>query len=227
MDDVARIIREWMAEVMEKTGWSAAKWAREAKVAPSTVQKAVKDDYQFVTSYRTLSKLAKAANVEPPDVPNDAPVTQDAAFLPVRYEVGAGLWQEVTDAQTFYGSGPVAPDPAYAGFPQWLERVTGDSMNLIYGEGALAHVVDALALGYAPTHGDHVVMVRRRFGGQAMERTIKEVVRTPSGGLEFWPRSTNARWNKPVVLTEGVIDGDDFEVEIAGLVIGAYLARRR
>lgn len=221
-------IRAWLTDTMSSTGLTAKEWARESGVAASTIHRALKEDYQFVTSNRTLSKLASAAGVSPPDSSSSVAQLVGAEFLPIRYDVGAGLWQEVTDAQVFLGVGTVAPDPAYAGFPQWLERVQGDSMDREYRDGELVHVVDATALGYAPQHGDHVILVRRRVDGAEMERTIKEVVRQPGGVLEFWPRSSNPRWSAPILLVHGQqADDQTVEVEIAALVIGSYRPRRR
>lgn len=220
----AQTIREWLRATLDsRPGLTVASWAKAAKVAPSTIHRALKPDYQFVTSSSTLSKLATAADVPAPDATAE-PQLVGAEFLPIRYDVGAGLWQEVTDSQVFLGAGTVAPDPAYSGFPQWLERVQGDSMDREYRPGDLVHVVDAIALGYASQHGDHVILVRRRQDGGEIERTIKEVVRTPRG-VEFWPRSDNPRWNRPVVLS-GDLSDDSTEVEVAALVIGSYRPRR-
>lgn len=219
----AQTIREWLQQTLASTpDLTVASWAKAARVAPSTIHRAMKSDYQFVTSSKTLAKLATAAGVAAPDATAD-PQMVGAEFLPVRYDVGAGLWQELTDDQVFKGVGPVSPDPAYSGFPQWLERVQGDSMDREYRHNDLVHVVDAISLGYAPQHGDHVILVRRRQDGGEVERTVKEVVRAGSR-LEFWPRSTNPRWNSPVVLDDG--PEETTEVEVAALVIGSYRPRR-
>jgi transcriptional regulator with XRE-family HTH domain len=145
-------------------------------------------------------------------------------FLPVRYRVQAGTWVEVdSQAQTWDEppSHPVAPDPRYLGFQQWLERVVGDSIDKQIPEGQLAHVVDAIDLGYAPRTGDFVVVERRRNGGSLRERTIKQVV-VERGVVELWPRSTNPKWREPLRLTDGAEADDGIEVEIVGLVIGSY-----
>lgn len=219
-------IRQWLLDTLAQTNLTVKDWATRAGVAPSTIHRAMKPGYEFVTSSRTLSKLASAAGVAAPDaVLQGEPQRVSAEFLPIRYEVGAGLWQELTDTQVFLGSGSVAPDPAYSGFPQWLERVQGDSMDREYRSGDLVHVVDAIAIGYVAQHGDHVILCRRRVSGGEVERTIKEVVRTPTG-VEFWPRSTNPRWAKPIVLSDGIDQDDSSEVEVAALVIGSYRPRR-
>lgn len=219
-------IRDWMKRVMTEHDLTPAAWARKAGLAPSTIQRAIKENYQFVTSTRTISRLAQAVGVTPPSV--DSPQTvEQPTFLGVRYEVGAGLWRMVDDVgQVDYGHAPVLADPAYAQFPQWLERVVGDSMNLEYIEGTLLHVVDTIALGYAPRAGDHVIVQRMRDQGGTVERTIKEVAFGPHG-MTLIARSTNPRWaNHPVVVTNDGHDQDHCEVQVVGLVLGSYRSRR-
>lgn len=222
--NAAQSIRQWMRGTLDASGQTVKAWAEAAGVAPSTVHRALKDDYEFITSSRTLNKLATAAGVAAPDATATETLLAKAEFLPIRYDVGAGLWQEMPDSDIFLGTGTVAPDPAYSGFPQWLERVQGDSMDREYRPGDLVHVVDAYRLGYAARHGDHIILVRRRQGGGEVERTIKEVVRTAEA-FEFWPRSNNPRWNSPIILSDGLAD-DGTEVEVAGLVVGSYRPRR-
>lgn len=227
MERTASQIRDWMKSVLAEKGWSPARWANEAGVAPSTVQRAIKDDYAFVTSSRTLEKLARAANIPAPGISaNHSPIASPQ-FLAVRYRAGAGIWHEVGDVQAFEGVFPVTADPAYAGYSQWLERVVGDSMDLEYPDGAYVHVVSTDDMAYSPRPGDHVILVRYRNDGQEIERTIKEVVRS-GRKLEFWPRSTNPRWKEPVLLHGGDSDqiADLHRVEVAGLVLGSYRPRR-
>lgn len=216
-------IRVWMLGVMERTGWSARQWASEAGVAATTIQRAIKPDYPFVTSSRTLEKLARAANEPAPDVTEPSGPIVKPTFLPIRYEVGAGMWRAIEDLSQPYGTAPVAADPAFAGFAQWLERVVSDSMDREYPVGSLLHVVDAAAVGYVARQGDHVIVERRRNGGGLVERTVKEAVYGPKG-LELWGRSNDPRWNKPIAIVDG-IDDESLEAEIVGLVIGSYRPR--
>ena len=223
--DTPEQIRAWMQATMERTGWSAARWASEADVAASTVQRAIKPEYQFVTSSRTLAKLALAANVTPPEITQTPePISRPATFLDIRYEVGAGMWRRVEDMSESYGSAPVSADPLFAGFPQWLERVVSDSMDLEYPIGTLLHVVDAIPIHYSVRNGDHVIIERRRNGGGYVERTVKEVVIKPEG-IEFWGRSTNPKWNRATVLHDESAD-ETLEVSVAALVLGSYRQRR-
>lgn len=227
MERTASEIRDWMKSVLAEKDWSPARWAKEAGVAPSTIQRAIKDDYAFVTSSRTLDKLARAVNIPAPSVSENHSPLASPQFLAVRYRAGAGIWHEVGDVQAFEGVFPVTADPAYAGYSQWLERVVGDSMDREYPDGCFVHVVSTDDMAYSPRPGDHVILVRYRNDGQEIERTIKEVVRN-GRKLEFWPRSTNARWNAPVVLNGGNGDqiADLHRVEVAGLVLGSYRPRR-
>lgn len=219
-------IRDWMRQILRERDLSPAAWAHSAGVSPSTVQKAIKEDYQFVTSTRTLARLANAIGVTPPTV-DPGQTREQPTFLGVRHEVGAGLWRMVDDVgQVDYGSAPVLADPAYAQFPQWLERVVGDSMNLEYPEGTLLHVVDTIALGYAPRAGDHVIVQRTTQQGGTVERTVKEAAFGPHG-MNLISRSSNPRWaNHPVVVTRDGHDQDHCEVQVVGLVLGSYRSRK-
>lgn len=225
----AERIRAWLKSAAAEKGWSYAEWANRAGIAPSTIQRAVKDDYQFVTSSRTIAKLADAAGIDPPRL-DSLTVSQGervpAKTLAVRYEVGAGIWRSVDDVHQPREEPDVLVQehPAYRGFDQWLERVLTDSMDKEYPIGTLLHVVDRISLGYAPQTGDHVIIERRQDGG-LRERTVKEVVRTPKG-IQLWARSTNPHWDGPLTIHNGQ-DPEHFEVEIVGLVLGSYRARRR
>lgn len=219
-------IREWMLRVMRDKKLTPAAWAHGAGIAKSTINRAIKEDYQFVTSTKTLARLANAAGVTPPAV--DPVLTpEQPTFLRVRYQVGAGLWRMVDDVgQVDYGTAPVLADPAYAQFPQWFERVVGDSMNLEYHEGTLLHVIDTIALGYAPRAGDHVIVQRTKNQGADIERTVKEVQFAPHG-MVLCAKSSNPRWaNHPVVVKPDGHDQEDCEVQIVGWVLGSYRSRK-
>lgn len=148
-------------------------------------------------------------------------------FLPVKYRVCAGAWVEMDDAAQIYPAAaqPVAPDARYSHWPQWLEEVQGDSIDLLIKSGSFAHVVDAIEMGYAARDGDLVVVERRRDGGALRERTIKQVA-IIGRRIELWPRSTNPQWSAPLVISSGSRPSEDIEVEIVGLVVGAYSSFR-
>lgn len=153
----------------------------------------------------------------------DRPLPSGQQKLPIRYEVAAGAWLAQDDQRDEpYGYYEAMRIPPYEQFPQWLERVLGDSVNQLIPTGALAHIVDAIAIDYEPHHGDMVVVVRSRAQGAFLERSIKQVSLTPAG-IELWPRSFNPKWDKPLSMLEGVGEGEDTEVAIVGLVLTAYI----
>jgi phage repressor protein C with HTH and peptisase S24 domain len=224
--EAAESIRQWLLATSAAKGVSLAEWAKRAGIAASTVQRAAKPGYQFVTSSRTLAKLAEALDVPPPPV-TVTTVNLDRpqlSYLPVRYEVGAGVWRNVDDGfQDLGEQGAVASDPSYAGFDQWMERVVGDSMDQEYQPGTLLHVVDAIAIGYAPRTGDHVIIERTEDGARS-ERSVKEVLVTPEG-VQLICRSNNPRWSAPIDYAEGR-DQEHFTVAIVAYVLGSYRSRR-
>jgi transcriptional regulator with XRE-family HTH domain len=147
--------------------------------------------------------------------------------LPICHEVAAGLWlpaDEVRDEPIGYYDAHFLKE--YAAFQQWLEAVSGDSMDRMLPHGALIHVVDAVGMGYEPRNGDLVVVLRRRAGGAFLERSVKQV-QIEAHGIELWPRSHNPRWSSPLSLTDGLAGGEDASVEIVGKVVQAYIDFRR
>ncbi len=144
-------------------------------------------------------------------------------MLPIRANVGAGPWlavEEISDEPI--GWAPAHVIPEYAAWPQWLERVQGDSYNRFIPNSALVHVVDTQAMGYEARHDDVVVVVRSRAQGAFIERTLKQVALTPQG-IELWPRSYNEKWSAPLKLTEDLRADEDASVQIVGKVLRAYI----
>lgn len=181
----------------------------------------------------TLSALASALDVPLPSIlkgdAGDFPSPSWVAptFLPVKYRVRAGAWVEMDVAAQEYPAAaqPVAPDSRYSQWPQWLEEVQGDSIDLLIKPGSFAHVVDAIEMGYSARDGDLVVVERRRDGGALRERTIKQVA-IAGRRIELWPRSSNPQWSSPLAISSGARLDDGMEVEIVGLVVGAYSSFR-
>jgi hypothetical protein len=79
-----------------------------------------------------------------------------------------------------------------------------------------------VAIGYAPRHGDIVVVVRRRAQGAFEERSLKQV-RLASSAVSLWPCSHSPDWQAPLTLDGGPQGDETSEIEIVGLVLGAYL----
>lgn len=177
-----------------------------------------------------LNKLARALDWSAADLLDPSPENPSQLrlpklkTLPIRFEVAAGSWMAADEFREeplgYYEEAQLVE--GYDQFPQWLERVVGDSYDRKIPDGALVHVVDAIALGYAPRHGDTVLVVRRRAQGAFVERSLKEVVQAPFG-VELWPRSHNPKWDQPLNYADGLREGEDAEVQIVGKVLRAYL----
>ena len=66
MQEEQRGIVRWMESVMAEKGLNPETWAAAAEIAPTSITRAMKDNYPYVTKRQTLQKLAIAAGVEPP-----------------------------------------------------------------------------------------------------------------------------------------------------------------
>lgn len=61
-----RIIADWMRRILARKGWTGKEWAERAGVNPSTVTRAMADEYESVTSIPTIDALARTAGVPSP-----------------------------------------------------------------------------------------------------------------------------------------------------------------
>ncbi len=143
----------------------------------------------------------------------------DRSELPIRDRIQAGAWLAADDTDQTFRTFPAARDGRYPAANQWISEVTGDSMNLLsIFDGDFVHCVDAGDIGYHPRHNDIVEVERLRNGGAERELTLKQIEMTAEGFV-LAPRSTNPRWREPLRLSEGMPEGDEFEVRIRALVV--------
>lgn len=229
-------IRAWLSSVLETKGLTTIVWADKAGVSRSTLFRALSPDYTFVTSRRTLTKLAAALE----DLSGNGAATGSAplalagaeqvaasaglgapaapGFLELRYEIQRGVWRDSSpDVPCFY-NGPipkVGRDDRYPGAQQWLELVRDDSADALVGPGAFVNVIDAAGIDYAPRQGDWVVAQRCRDAG-LLERTVRQVD-ISQAGVRLLIRASNPRLGgaQDAKMT---LDG----ATIAGLVAGAH-----
>ena len=226
---VSRVNRSRLRELVSEVGPSA----RAISIAAGLGSTAIRDILSGKSrdpGAATLTMIANALDVDVSALMEDDPtgvsrlshVKLAPRFLPVRYKVHAGHWFEVdTDEPPEQVALAVLPDPRFDQFPQWLEKVEGDSVDLKIPDGHYAHVVDAGEMGYTPKNGDWVVVERHRDDGAIRERTIKQVEVTSDGRVRLWPRSSNPKWNGPLDYTNGARPGESIAVFIVGLVVSA------
>lgn len=93
MQERQRIYAQWMADVMERHGLHAKQWAELARAAAAaagqscqingtTITRAMKDDFQYVTKATTLAQLAAAVGELPPT--ESDPVGDQAIPVPTK-----------------------------------------------------------------------------------------------------------------------------------------------
>jgi len=136
-----RIIAAWMRRVMQQKDWSAQEWAKQSGVTPTNISRAVRDDYESITSIRTLDKLARAARV--PSVLDFLAGTSASNSLNANEVttvlaelLGSGNWT-ATDAPRLaeallYGLGLATSDPATPASDEMLKvagRAAADRLH--------------------------------------------------------------------------------------------------
>lgn len=218
--NTAASIREWLLATLDQNPDLTIKgWAESANVAPSTIHRALKPGYEFVTSSKTLNKLAAAARSSPPPAVEGVGLRPESADLPLIGPIQAGAWLMIDD--TPQDDPPLETaimDRRYAHAKQWLRPVRGDSMNErgVF-PGDVAHIVDLAESGMNLNSGMVVEVTRTRDGGSLREITLKEVEITPEG-IVLWPRSTNPKWRGQQLRLDDE-SGNDIEVQITGLLL--------
>ena len=146
----------------------------------------------------------------------------DTEGLPVAGEVQAGAWLE--DAPIDYAADgeaqhiPLVPDPRYRQFRQFALLVKGNSMNRFFPDGVYVCCADVGAIRTWQNE-DFAVVVRTRDEGALWEATVKQVMIPDENTIELWPRSTDPRYQTPIVLTG---DEPNTEIQLKGLVLGSY-----
>jgi transcriptional regulator with XRE-family HTH domain len=108
---IQRITRKWLEGVLKAKGWTPNRLAKEAKVSPATIHRALNDE-DLVTSNTVLDKIARAAGVPSPIEGKAAPglrepdaVFMEPAVLPSAFRPGAAqaVWQLKTRATELAG----------------------------------------------------------------------------------------------------------------------------
>jgi SOS-response transcriptional repressor LexA len=158
----------------------------------------------------------------PPPVDVGPPVAVKS--VPVIGRTAAGLWMEHDGlTEEIEEAIPTVPGRyAQAQAEQYAYRVAGNSMDkLRFHDGDFIICVPYWMFRNVLRDGDIVVVERRR--GHLTERTCKQLVLTEAA-YELWPRSTDPRYQTPIVIpiASDWHEDDETVVEITGLVIGRY-----
>lgn len=139
-------------------------------------------------------------------------------------KISAGAWREV-DAQSeadFSGlTLPLVIAPSFPGLRQFALAIEGTSMDRIVGDGGFVICVPYWDARRNLTHGDIVVVERKRPDG-LVETTLKRLRANGDGKWELWPESTDPRWQRPVRFEPTGDEPKDDEgaiVTITGLAV--------
>lgn len=138
-------------------------------------------------------------------------------FLPVTGKVSAGLPQPVESIETdsLFEMIPASSD--YPSEWQFAMEVEGESLNKIAPNGSRLVCLSIDESGYSVQDGDLVIVERRMFDGQAIERTAKRIRKT-SQGFDLWPESNSEEHQKPIPIN-GNEDSEEYSVRAVVLWI--------
>lgn len=131
-------------------------------------------------------------------------------------KVAANTWMSVDEMD--FGFDDVEYLPSLGGFPvewQYGLRVSGQCLNRIAREGDALICLNLALSGVETKDGDLVIVERRRYSGQMVERTAKRLRKT-TAGFELWPESDHPDHQRPIVLSAGE---DSEEIQIIAKVI--------
>ena len=230
-DDKAKVIgweREepWfrLTHARNKAGFASAREAAEAMgVSPNTYaqhESGLRGFGSRVQRYAKFFRVAPEWLAFGTGNSTQSSPNPELTTLPILGQVQAGAWLALDDSdQTEPQHTQALVDHRFPYAKQWLREVRGDSMNarnILPGD--VVHIVDLVDSGVRVNTGMIVEVVRLRDGGSLREITLKEAVVGPDGSIALWPRSTNPKWQSPVIIAEADND-DDIEVQITGFLV--------
>ena len=126
-------------------------------------------------------------------------------------KVAANTWLSVDEMD--FGYDDVEYVPSVGGYPvewQFSLIVEGNCLNKKASHGDRLVCLDTIKSGVDVEADDLVIVERKRFDGQMVERTAKRV-RQAADGFELWPESTDPAHQDPIRLYR-VPEGEDIQV---------------
>lgn len=205
-----RMDHKWLRNELDKPGRSQSALARFLGVEhASIVNRMVSGARQIkATEADKIRAYLDGTSREPVTLSHSGASLTNAAHLLVRGTVEAGSWKELAYSDTALEELPAPQSIVNSG--AFALRVVGPSMDLFYPDGSYV-VIQPWHGGPLP-FGKHVVVERERDG--LIETTVKELVKTPGGAVELWPRSSQSAHQSPIAYDEH----DDAAVRVVGRV---------
>lgn len=246
MDKAQESARRRLHKALEITGWKSTTLAKEAGVAPSTINRFLNQDVGHTVSLKTMAKVDDAVRrfleAQPfsrqviqwqleyfRDAPEALePTDSDIITIHVRGAVQAGRWAEAMEWPVDDWRKVSLPRPdghrSYFGL-----RVRGPSMNQVYPDGTILVCVPFHDYDHGLEDGDHVIVQRWQSG--QVEATVKELRRGPEGAVWLWPRSDHPEHQTPIALPRAGQDHPEYdgtdEIRVVAVVVADYRVRNR
>lgn len=210
-----------LAEAMKAADKSASELAREIGTSRQNVSRWASGQVKLPRDQAVLiSKVltVPVKNLLLGDLEDGLGPAQPVRHVHIRGNIAAGVWIEHDDAAQMTDELPIVGG-RWRSLEQCAYRVHGPSMDLVrIYDGDYVIAVPYFDARREPTHGDIVVVERKRGG--LIERTCKQLAVNPVG-VELWPRSSDPRFQSAIAVNrhgEGTED-DGTTVEITGYVI--------
>lgn len=175
MNKTQKIARQRVLKALKITGWKSTTLAKEAGVAPSTINRFLNQDVGHTISLKTMTKIDEAVKRYIYSVPDATetirltieyegsshlePLAANTITFDVRGIVQAGQWSEAMEWDPADWQKISLPRPSnhksYFGL-----RVKGPSMNLIYPEDTILVCVPLHDYKNTLEERDHVIVQR-------------------------------------------------------------------
>lgn len=224
MSDDRKAIRDWLQAELQRKGHGAkGKLAEYLGIRPDGITRMLNTEPGKETREIKAGELVKMGEFfgsNPPGVAansNDLrPVTSKPQYVKVIGRVAANTWLDVDEMD--FGYEDMYSVPSLGNYPgewQFGLVVDGNCLNKIANNGDVLVCLNLITAPEEVNENDLVIVERKRFGGQMVERTAKRMRRT-THGYELWPESTDPQHQEPILLHRR--DGDE-EVSIIGKVL--------
>ncbi len=206
MIDKRQEIRDWLAaELLRKGHGAKGKLAEYLGIRPEGVTRILgkpgKEGREVAAD--ELLKMSEFFGAQPPGLKLDLkPVDVNVETIPIRGKVAASTWMDVEEMD--FGWDDMDPVPTISTYPkewQFALMVEGNCLNKKAAHGDVLICLDIIKAGEGYKEDDLVIVERRKYGGQMVQRTAKRV-RKSAKGYELWPESTDPAHQDPIILYE-------------------------
>lgn len=211
-------IRLWLQAELDKAGrGSKGRLAAFIGVRPDAITRMLNVEKETrEIGADELVKMMDFFKSSPPYLKNsDFGLTEKINAVKVIGKVAANNWISVNDMD--FDNDSIETIPSVGGHPvswQFALIVEGTSLNRVARNGDRLACLDVIASNVDIENDDLVIVERRRYGGEMVERTAKRIRQT-TNGVELWPESDDPAHQEPIKLYDSHTD----EIRIVGKVI--------